>query len=112
MAEGASGYQDTDIAIVGLACRFAGANNPHEYWRNLREGVECIRPLSSAELEVAGVDPVLLHHPRYVRVAAPIDDIAGFDADFFGLSAREAQVMDPQNRHFLEVWWDGLESSL
>ncbi|MFN8060156.1 MAG: SDR family NAD(P)-dependent oxidoreductase [Vicinamibacterales bacterium] len=101
----------TDIAIVGMACRFPGANDIETYWRNVRDGVESIVDLSRAELDAAGVDPAQLRHPNYVRRSAILDDMEGFDAGFFGFSPKDAAIMDPQHRHFLEVAWEALESA-
>jgi acyl transferase domain-containing protein len=101
----------TDIAVVGRAVRVPGARTVAEFWENLAAGHESIRPLTESELRAAGVDPVLLQDPRYVRVAAPLDGVDQFDAGFFGFSPREASIMDPQHRHFLEVTWEALEDA-
>ena len=99
------------IAIVGMAGRFPGARNLDEFWRNLRDGVESIRPLSDAELIASGVAPEVLARPDYVKAAAVLDDVAMFDASFFGFSPRDAAIMDPQHRHFLECSWEALENA-
>ena len=91
------------IAIVGMAGRFPGARNVDEFWRNLRDGVESIRPLSDAELLAAGVAPDVLAQPDYVKAAAVLDGVDMFDASFFGFSPRDAAIMDPQHRHFLDA---------
>jgi amino acid adenylation domain-containing protein len=97
---------DTGIAIVGLAGRFPGARSLDEFWRNLRDGVESIVPLSSADLEAAGVPPELSGDPRYVMAGSRLDGIDLFDARFFGFSPREASLLDPQHRLFLECVWE------
>lgn len=102
---------DTDIAVVGMAGRFPGARNIDEYWRNLREGVESITTFTDDELLKAGVSPALLKHPHYVKRGAVMPDMELFDAAFFGLSPREAAIMDPQHRHFLECAWEALENA-
>jgi len=99
------------IAIVGMAGRFPGARNVGEFWENLRDGVESIRPLSDAELLAAGVSPETLAQPEYVRAAPILEGVDQFDASFFGLSARDAAIMDPQHRHFLECAWEALEDA-
>jgi len=99
------------IAIIGMAGRFPGARNVREFWRNLRDGVESIRSLSDAELLAAGVTPADLARPEYVKRAALLDDVPQFDAAFFGLSPRDAAIMDPQHRHFLECAWEALEDA-
>ena len=101
----------SDIAIVGMACRFPGARNVREFWRNLAEGVESVRTFTEGELLQAGVAPRLLRDPRYVRRGAVLEDVAMFDAEFFGFSPREAAVMDPQHRHFLECAWEAMEDA-
>ena len=102
---------DTDIAVVGMAGRFAGARNISEYWNNLRNGVESLTRFTEAELLASGVDPAELADPNYVPVGAVMPDMEMFDAKFFGFSPREASIMDPQHRHFLECSWEALENS-
>ncbi len=99
------------IAIVGMAGRFPGARKVSEFWRNLRDGVESIRSCSNAELLAAGVSPDELASPDYVNRASMLDDVPMFDASFFGLSPRDASIMDPQHRHFLECAWETLEDA-
>ena len=99
------------IAIVGMAGRFPGARNVREFWQNLRDGVESIRTLSDEELITAGVSSDDLSRPKYVKRAAVLDDVEMFDATFFGLSQRDAAIMDPQHRHFLECAWEALEDA-
>lgn len=100
-----------DIAIVGIAAHLPGAPNPQVYWNNLRQGVESIRRLSEAELLAAGESPERMRHRNYVPAAAPLDGFEQFDADFFGFSPKEAAIMDPQHRQFLEVAWEALENA-
>ncbi|MFN3295328.1 SDR family NAD(P)-dependent oxidoreductase [Caldimonas sp.] len=102
---------DTDIAVVGMAGRFAGARNLDEYWRNLRDGVESLTRFTEEELLAAGVKPAQLRNPNYVPVGAVLPDMEMFDAAFFGFSPREAAIMDPQHRHFLECSWEALENA-
>jgi acyl transferase domain-containing protein/thioesterase domain-containing protein/acyl carrier protein len=99
----------TDIAVVGMSGRFPGARDLQAYWQNLVDGKESIRRLSDEELLAEGVDAATLRDPRYVKAAAVFDDVEGFDAPFFGFSPREASILDPQHRHFLEVCWESLE---
>lgn len=102
---------ETDIAIVGMAAHLPGAASVAVYWKNLLDGVESIRPLTEAELLAAGEDPARLRHPRYVPAAAPLDGFADFDPEFFGFSQKEAAILDPQHRQFLEVAWEALEDA-
>ncbi len=101
----------TDIAIVGMAGRFPGGRDVGELWRNLRDGRNCIVRLTPDELAASGVDPELLADPDYVPAASVLDDVDLFDAGFFGYVAREAQLMDPQQRLFLESSWHALEDA-
>ena len=102
---------DSDIAIVGLACRFPGAQNADQFWENLENGLESVSFFSDEELKSSGVAAHLLDDPRYVRAKAILDEIEFFDAAFFGFSPREAQILDPQHRFFLECAWEALENS-
>ena len=99
------------IAVIGMAGRFPGARNVRELWRNLRGGVESISFLSDAQLRAAGVSAAEITSPDYVRAAAVLEDLDRFDASFFGLSPRDASIMDPQHRHFLECSWEALENA-
>jgi acyl transferase domain-containing protein len=94
------------IAIVGMAGRFPGAANVDQFWANLRDGVESIRPFTDAELQAAGADP---SEPGFVNAGAVMDGIDLFDAPFFGISRREAELTDPQHRVLLECAWTALE---
>ena len=100
-----------DIAIIGMACRVPGAKNIDEFWHNLRNGVESIKFFADIELQNAGIDPTVLAKPNYVKAAPILEDIEYFDAAFFGFSPREAEVIDPQNRLFLESAWEALENA-
>ncbi|HSL82306.1 MAG TPA: beta-ketoacyl synthase N-terminal-like domain-containing protein, partial [Thermoanaerobaculia bacterium] len=102
---------DRRIAVVGLAGRFPGAKSVERFWENLRSGVESIRHFTDEELLEAGFPPELLAEPNLVRAHGVLDDPDLFDAAFFGYSPREAQVIDPQQRLFLEVAWEALEDA-
>jgi len=104
-------YNGSEIAIIGISCRFPGAKNPQEFWNNLRDGVESISFLNDDELEPSNIDPADFKAPNYVKAASILDDIQSFDATFFGFSPREAEVMDPQHRLFLECAWESLEDA-
>ena len=99
------------IAIIGMSGRFPGAKNIEEFWRNLRGGVEAVSFFSDEELAAAGVKPSLLSNPNYVRANAILEGIELFDASFFGLNSREAELTDPQHRLLLECAWEALESA-
>ncbi|MBM4260646.1 MAG: amino acid adenylation domain-containing protein [Deltaproteobacteria bacterium] len=101
------------VAIVGMAGRFPGANRIDEFWRNLQSGVESIRFFSDAELAAAGVDAGTIGNEAYVRARGILSEPGPewFDAAFFGIQPKEAEVMDPQQRIFLETAWEALESA-
>ena len=101
----------TDIAVVGMAGRFPGASDIGAYWRNLREGVEAITRFSDEELQAAGVPARLIADPDYVKTGAPLPEMEMFDPGLFGLTPREAEIMDPQHRHFLECSVEALENA-
>ena len=96
------------IAIVGMAGRFPGAASVDELWANLLAGRESITRFALDQLSTL-VPAGLREHPRYVRARGVIADADRFDAAFFGIGAREAQLIDPQQRVFLERAWNALE---
>jgi acyl transferase domain-containing protein/thioesterase domain-containing protein/acyl carrier protein len=99
------------IAIVGMSGRFPGAKSVAEFWENLRNGMESISTFSKEELEAAGRGPALLNHPDFVNAGGVLDGIELFDASFFGFNPREAEVIDPQQRLFMECSWQALEDA-
>ncbi|MEW1653843.1 beta-ketoacyl synthase N-terminal-like domain-containing protein [Streptomyces sp. NPDC093707] len=90
------------IAVVSLSCRFPGAENVEEFWANLRAETESISRFP---------DPGPEHRPRFVGAEGTLGDLAQFDAEFFGYSAREAEVMDPQHRLCLETAWTAFDTA-
>lgn len=98
------------IAIIGMAGRFPGAETVEEFWANLLAGKESISFFSDAELAEAGFDPAeLKRRGRYVPARGVLKDADCFDASFFGVHPKEAEVIDPQHRVFLEACWAALE---
>ncbi|MCX8132088.1 MAG: phosphopantetheine-binding protein [Clostridia bacterium] len=108
-----SNYEESnsmgDVAIIGMTGRFPGAQNVDEFWHNLYNGVESVKFFNRDELLKMGIDEHLLDNPRFVAADAILDGMDEFDASFFDYSAREAEVMDPQHRLFLESAWEVLE---
>jgi amino acid adenylation domain-containing protein len=96
------------IAIIAMAGRFPGADDIETLWKNLIDGQESITFFDPEELDPS-LDPALVRHPSYVRARGVINGPELFDADFFAMSAREAEVTDPQHRIALEVVWEALE---
>jgi acyl transferase domain-containing protein/acyl carrier protein len=99
------------IAIVGMAGRFPGAESVARLWQNLCQGVESISFLTDEELAAAGVEPAVFNHPNYVKAKPVLDSMEMFDASFFGYTPREAELMDPQHRVFIESAWAALEDA-
>jgi len=99
------------IAIIGIACRMPGAANAREFWNNLMNGVDSISTFSDQELLDSGIDPDLLQSPQYVKSRGIIGGAAEFDAAFFGFTPRDAEILDPQQRHFLQCSWHALEDA-
>ncbi|MEU5588560.1 type I polyketide synthase [Streptomyces chrestomyceticus] len=102
---------ETGFAVVGIACRFPGATGPEEFWRLVSEGRRGIQELTAEQLTEAGADRARLADPALMPAAGILWDADRFDAAFFGYSAREAAVMDPQQRMFLEAAWHALDDT-
>ena len=103
-----AGSPSEPIAIVAMAGRFPGAGDVETFWQNLCEGRESITRFGADELDPS-VSQALRDDPAYVAARGIIDGVAEFDAAFFGISAREAELTDPQQRIFLELCWECLE---
>ncbi|MFC3574137.1 non-ribosomal peptide synthetase/type I polyketide synthase [Streptomyces yaanensis] len=102
---------DNTIAIVGMSGRFPGSPDVRAFWADLLAGRSGIREPSDQDLAAAGVPAWVREDPAYVRAAGALEGVEEFDAEFFGLTPREAQLMDPQQRLFLECAWHALEDS-
>ena len=96
------------IAIIGISCRFPDAENIDDFWRNLISKKESVVHFQDAELET---NDHLLNNSNFIKAGSFVDNIEYFDADFFGIGAKEAEMMDPQQRIFMECCWEALESS-
>ncbi|MFC0542577.1 non-ribosomal peptide synthetase/type I polyketide synthase [Kutzneria chonburiensis] len=100
---------DDRIAIIGMAARFPGADNIDEFWANLRHGVDSVRVFTAGELADAGVPVAVTEAAGFRPVAGVLDDVTGFDAEFFGVSPREAELTAPAHRLFLQCCHHALE---
>ncbi len=100
-----------DIAIIGMSGRFPGAQNLDEFWQNLIDEKDVSVEFTAEELQANGVDPKLLNDPNYVKRGMPLQDADKFDASFFGYLPKEAALMDPQHRIFLECAYSALEDA-
>nr|WP_063779214.1 type I polyketide synthase [Kibdelosporangium sp. MJ126-NF4]CTQ96553.1 Malonyl CoA-acyl carrier protein transacylase (EC 2.3.1.39) [Kibdelosporangium sp. MJ126-NF4] len=93
------------VAVVGVACRFPGSSTPEEFWELLTGGRDAIGEVPPGRWEHFVPDVADHDLPRQ---GGFLDDVAGFDAEFFGISPGEAELMDPQQRLLLEVTWEAL----
>ncbi|MEH2283670.1 MAG: SDR family oxidoreductase [Nostoc sp.] len=99
------------VAIIGMAGRFPGAISIESFWQNLQDGVESLSLFTDEELIAAGVPSALVNDSNYVKIGGVLDNIDLFDAAFFDLNPKEAEVTDPQHRLFLECAWSALENA-
>ena len=99
------------VAIVGMSGRFPKADNLEEYWRNLRDGVECLSFFSEPDPAAEEAGSQSPGDPWFVSAGGVLEGIDLFDAPFFGFNARDAEGMDPQQRIFLECAWHSLEAA-
>jgi phthiocerol/phenolphthiocerol synthesis type-I polyketide synthase E len=104
-------HGEFDVAVIGMSGRFPGADSVDEFWNNLRDGVEGITHFTDDELRAAGVPEAHLAHPDYVRSIGRLRDVQHFDAAFFGYSPREAEILEPSHRLFLECAWEAMENA-
>ncbi|SFU58339.1 hybrid non-ribosomal peptide synthetase/type I polyketide synthase [Xenorhabdus koppenhoeferi] len=103
-------YDNCDpIAVIGIACRFPQAPDSDIFWHNLQHGVECTTTLSRQTLLDAGIPPEIIDSDNFVNQAAILEDAEQFDATLFGYSRQEAEMLDPQQRLFLQTAWHALE---
>ncbi|MFE2172622.1 SDR family NAD(P)-dependent oxidoreductase [Kitasatospora sp. NPDC059462] len=107
-AAGDDGSADDAVAVIGIACRLPGANSPEQFWSLLTEGRDAIRDIPAVRL----ADPVWAEAGADVPTRGGfLDEVEGFDAEFFRVSPREAKSLDPQHRLLLEVAWEALEDA-
>ncbi|MCB1057233.1 MAG: amino acid adenylation domain-containing protein, partial [Acidobacteria bacterium] len=110
LARRREGARETDVAIIGMALRYPKAVTPEEFWANLTAGLECIEFFTLEEVLEAGVDPQLAHHPDYVRAEGTVAEVDKFDWRFFGYGTKEeVELLDPQQRIFMECCWEVFE---
>lgn len=102
--------EDHRIAIIGVAGRFPGAEDVSHLWQKLVRGESCIVDIPDERLNLPPNSP-LRRNPNLIKRAASIADPEYFDAKFFGIFPKEAQVMDPQHRIMLECCWHALEDA-
>ena len=100
-----------EIAIIGLSGQFPQSPTIDDFWNHLKCGHELISFFSNEELLDMGLEPLLLSDPAYVKAKGFLNDADCFDADFFGYSSREAELIDPQQRLLLTWASEALESA-
>lgn len=111
LAEKSTGsVSSKDIAIVGMAVHVPGAKGLSEYWQNLTDGVESISRFSREEL-LAELPAELIDDPDYVPTRGVLEDFDTFDNDFFAVNPREAHMIDPQQRLFLQTAWHAFDDA-
>ncbi|NOH71943.1 acyltransferase domain-containing protein [Vibrio pectenicida] len=103
--------RDKDIAIIGMSGRFPGAEDISTFWSNLAEGLETITTFSEQELRESGVDEELIASSHYIPRRGILGNAEYFDAHFFDITPRDAEIMDPQHRAFLESSWHAFEDA-
>src|SRR3954454_10427323 len=110
-AKGGKRMRSDDIAVIGMAGRWPGADDVRSFWENLLAGKECIGAFTDAELRAAGVTEAELRDPAYVKASPTLADIDKFDSAFFKIPPVEAEMMDPQIRLLLQCAWETLEDA-
>jgi acyl transferase domain-containing protein/acyl-CoA synthetase (AMP-forming)/AMP-acid ligase II/acyl carrier protein/2-polyprenyl-3-methyl-5-hydroxy-6-metoxy-1,4-benzoquinol methylase len=110
-AAAARGPSNADVAIIGMAGRFPEAANVEQLWENLAAGRCAVQQFSDEQLIEAGVTPEELAQEGYVKAGLVLAGMDLFDASFFGLSPRDAEIMDPQQRFLLECSVEALETA-
>jgi iturin family lipopeptide synthetase A len=104
-------YTGLEIAVIGLAGKFPGADNIEQYWQNLKDGKDCISTFSAEDAIQEGELNSIVKDPGYVKANAYLKNKHHFDAAFFNYRPDEAELMDPQARIFHECCWEALEDS-
>ncbi len=99
------------VAIVGMALRCPGAATPEEYWRDLAAGTERITQFSAEQVDTPARLRRVDDGAQFVAAAGVLERAEHFDADFFQMSPREAQLIDPQHRLLIEVAWEAFENA-
>lgn len=102
--------EDRDIAVIGMSGRFPGADGVAELWDLLKAGKESTTFFTEEELDPS-VPAEIRNHPDYVKARGIVKEVQGFDAAFFGITPKLAELMDPQQRIFLEIAWQVLEKT-
>ncbi|MDJ0460314.1 non-ribosomal peptide synthetase [Streptomyces sp. H27-C3] len=105
------GYLADSVAVIGVSVGLPGADDHHQFWQNLLAGEESVELCPADELRRLGVDERLIHDPAHVPVRASMRGKGFFDPAFFQISARDAELMDPQLRQLLQHSWKAIEDA-
>ncbi|MGD2086566.1 MAG: SDR family NAD(P)-dependent oxidoreductase [Candidatus Aminicenantes bacterium] len=108
---GAREANSGEVAVIGMAGRFPGAENLDQFWDNLKNGVESIFYFSDQELAEAGIDSQESADDGYIKAKGFLADTEYFDSSFFDYTPTDAEIMDPQVRIFHECVWEALEDA-
>lgn len=102
-----------DVAIIGISGRYPGARNLNEFWENLKAGKDSITEIPDSRWKISDFyDPVKGKNGKtYSKWGGFMDDVDLFDPLFFNISPREAEIMDPQERLFLQTVWETMEDA-
>jgi acyl transferase domain-containing protein len=111
MQEFSDDIRQNSVAVIGMAGKFYNAPSLEAFWENLEKGVEAVRFLDRESLIANGSPTELLSHPMFVPATASLEDADLFDAEFFGFTPAEAQIMDPQLRLMLQTAWHAFENA-
>ncbi|MHB8065339.1 MAG: hybrid non-ribosomal peptide synthetase/type I polyketide synthase, partial [Ruminiclostridium sp.] len=102
--------ESADIAVIGMACKFPGADNIEKFWKNIVSGIESITQFGDEELIKAGIDPKTVSETNYIKAKGYLEGVEYFDSDFFDYPYKEANMMDPQIRILHQCVWELLEN--
>ncbi|MDD4492819.1 MAG: SDR family NAD(P)-dependent oxidoreductase [Eubacteriales bacterium] len=106
--------RSTDIAIIGISVKMPGANTIHEFWNNLLDGVDHVKPILSSRLndiQAALSSGNISIDTKQLKNCALLNRIDCFDYNFFHISPKEAELMDPHQRIFLQTAWEAFEDA-
>lgn len=99
------------VALIGIGVRLPGIRTTKEFWQSLLKGQSTISFFSKDEVLASGIELDVVRNPNYIKAGSYLDNIEYFDAEFFNYSVREAQLMDPQQRLFMECCWEVIEQA-
>ena len=103
--------QRNSIAVIGMSGRFPGAETVAKYWQNLEQGVESVTFYDESHSPADHTNRSWRQNPNFVNAGAVLENIEHFDAQLFGCSGKEAELMDPQHRIFMQCAWEALEDA-